>query len=659
MPGTTNSAQDAAELSERRAQPRTAINPPIYADIENVNGGLVYNMTEGGIAMSAAMTLRGEGPLTLRIQLGDAGGWVETVGEIAWKSASAKTAGLKFIRLPAETRQIIRDWLALERSKAEPQPEGQLLSGPRQPSAGDARASGPVLSLPSPIPVSLDEWIPQSRENAADGSTSTPLCERRLHARHQIAPWSHIEVGPNNGGMLLNISESGLALIVAMRLAKNDFPTIRIQFADATDPIEVCGQIVWLSESKREAGVRFVSLAEESRKKIVLRISRDELPGKPQEKIHKIPEARVIPSEMPKLPEPAIAAGLPAKFARKTKSKSQLLPAFNSSRSSETARKRPGLPALLTLAAVIVLGIAGVATLPTVRTEMGGFIARSTANPDKPSEKKQSMPASEATEIRPPQPENNNSGAQSSMQVFPDGHAHGPETRIAPALPVERNRERLVGRPAITKSVHQPQSPLPANPTAIRPESIASMQKKQSVENAVTQVVANPPERPQNESAPVTATNPPTNVSAGPAVAAVKQIDSPPNPSVQPVAPATPKWSVAVSTDPYPSIRVSGNASSQNASLGKNLRVGHAISRVEPVYPEEAKSQGMEGAVKLHVIVSREGEVKKVELASGPALLAKAATHAIREWRYSLTLVGGQPVETEQDVVVTFRLVSR
>jgi hypothetical protein len=32
---------------------------------------------------------------------------------------------------------------------------------------------------------------------------------------------------------------------------------------------------------------------------------------------------------------------------------------------------------------------------------------------------------------------------------------------------------------------------------------------------------------------------------------------------------------------------------------------------------------------------------------------------AIREWRYSLTLVGGQSVETEQDVVVTFRLVSR
>jgi protein TonB len=659
MPGTTNSAQNAGGLSERRAQPRTAVNPPIYVDIENVNGGLVYNMTEDGIAMSAAKALRGDGPLSLRIQLGGAGGWIETIGEIIWKSGSAKTAGLKFIGLPAEARQLIQDWLALERSKAESQPEGQLLSGSGQPAAGDARARSPVLSLPSPVPPSLDEWIPQGRDNAADGNASNPIYERRVHARHQIAPWSHVEVGPNNGGMLLNISESGLALIVAMRLAKNDFPTIRIQFADAIDPIEVCGQIVWLSESKREAGVRFVSLTEESRKNIALRISRAVSSGKAQEKIYEIPETRVTPPEMPELPEPAIAMGLPAKFTRKTEFKSQLLPAISPAGSSATAIKHSGLPAVLTLAAVIVLGIAGMATLPTVRTEMGGYIARSTANPDKPNEKKHPLSTGEAPEIRPPQAENSNSRAQESVRVLMDGHARGAETRVTAALPMERSRERFAGRPAITKIVHQPQSPLPANPTATRPESIATTQTKPSVQSSASQVVANPPERPPNEAAPSTAPNSPTNVSSGTAVAAMKQIESPPNPSAPPVAPATPTWSVAVSTDPYPSIRASGNTSSQNASLGKNLRVGHAISRVEPVYPEDAKRQGMEGAVKLHVIVSREGEVKKVELASGPALLAKAATRAIREWRYSLTLVGGQPVETEQDVVVTFRLVSR
>jgi TonB family protein len=290
---------------------------------------------------------------------------------------------------------------------------------------------------------------------------------------------------------------------------------------------------------------------------------------------------------------------------------------------------------------------------------MGGYIAWSRGNPDKPKEKKDPLFTSEAPEIRPPQPENSNSHTQESVPVLTDGRARGAETRVTPALPVGRSKERFAGRPAITKAVHEPKGPLPPNPTASLAENMASKQTKQSVEYSTNQVAATIPERPSNESAPSIAPNSPSNISSGTAGATMKQIESPPSPSVQPVAPATPTWSVAVSTDPYPSIRVSGNTSSQNASLGKNLRVGHAISRVEPAYPEDAKRQGVEGAVKLHVTVSREGEVKKVELASGPALLAKAATRAIREWRYSLTLVGGQPVETEQDVVVTFRLVSR
>jgi len=37
-------------------------------------------------------------------------------------------------------------------------------------------------------------------------------------------------------------------------------------------------------------------------------------------------------------------------------------------------------------------------------------------------------------------------------------------------------------------------------------------------------------------------------------------------------------------------------------------------------------------------------------------LLAKAASSAIREWRYAKTLLGGQPVETEQDVIIKFRM---
>jgi len=93
----------------------------------------------------------------------------------------------------------------------------------------------------------------------------------------------------------------------------------------------------------------------------------------------------------------------------------------------------------------------------------------------------------------------------------------------------------------------------------------------------------------------------------------------------------TPTWSVAVSTDPYPSLRIPPDVSSQKAMRGSSLQIGRATTRVEPVYPEEAMRQGVEGTVKLHVVVGRDRAVQSAEPISGPTLLA------------------GQPVETEQD----------
>jgi protein TonB len=143
-----------------------------------------------------------------------------------------------------------------------------------------------------------------------------------------------------------------------------------------------------------------------------------------------------------------------------------------------------------------------------------------------------------------------------------------------------------------------------------------------------------------------------------PASTVIKEKESSPSPVKLPEVPVSVTWSVAVSGDPYPSIRIPPDISSQKASRGRSLQIGRATSHAEPVYPEEAKRQGVEGTVKLHVVVGRDGAVQSVEPMSGPALLAKAATSAVREWRYSQTLLGGQPVETEQDIVVKFRLES-
>jgi Gram-negative bacterial TonB protein C-terminal len=45
-----------------------------------------------------------------------------------------------------------------------------------------------------------------------------------------------------------------------------------------------------------------------------------------------------------------------------------------------------------------------------------------------------------------------------------------------------------------------------------------------------------------------------------------------------------------------------------------------------------------------------------LESIDGPPILVAAAKNAVRQWRYSETLLAGQSVETEEDIAVTFRL---
>jgi protein TonB len=83
---------------------------------------------------------------------------------------------------------------------------------------------------------------------------------------------------------------------------------------------------------------------------------------------------------------------------------------------------------------------------------------------------------------------------------------------------------------------------------------------------------------------------------------------------------------------------------------------GNLIHRVEPQYPVIARQLHLQGAVVLKAIISREGIIAKVEVASGPALLARAAKDAVQQWRYRPYLLNGDPVEVETQITVNFVL---
>jgi TonB family protein len=59
------------------------------------------------------------------------------------------------------------------------------------------------------------------------------------------------------------------------------------------------------------------------------------------------------------------------------------------------------------------------------------------------------------------------------------------------------------------------------------------------------------------------------------------------------------------------------------------------IHKVDPVYPEEAEREGVEGKVVLDVTVEQNGEVSMAKVLSGHKLLQQAAVDAVKQWRFA------------------------
>ncbi len=118
--------------------------------------------------------------------------------------------------------------------------------------------------------------VPAKAEAAAPGAERQvsveaihPTRDRRLQTRSTPASRAYIELGDTNSGMVLNISETGMAVAAAGPLVVGDYlPRIRFQLPSSRQSIEISAQIVWLAESKKDAGIRFVDLTADARNQI-------------------------------------------------------------------------------------------------------------------------------------------------------------------------------------------------------------------------------------------------------------------------------------------------------------------------------------------------------------------------------------------------------
>jgi hypothetical protein len=92
--------------------------------------------------------------------------------------------------------------------------------------------------------------------------------ERRAKPRHAPKTLAYVNVGDANGGVIVDISETGMSIASAEPLEPNAAPRLRFQLPHIDRTFEVSAETVWTSDSKTKAGVRFVSMPIDERVQI-------------------------------------------------------------------------------------------------------------------------------------------------------------------------------------------------------------------------------------------------------------------------------------------------------------------------------------------------------------------------------------------------------
>lgn len=62
--------------------------------------------------------------------------------------------------------------------------------------------------------------------------------------------------------------------------------------------------------------------------------------------------------------------------------------------------------------------------------------------------------------------------------------------------------------------------------------------------------------------------------------------------------------------------------------IAYNVSAGRILHRVSPKYPKKARKERVQGVVRLHAIIGKDGTLHELSVISGPPLLTDAASRS-------------------------------
>ena len=517
--------------------------------------------------------------------------------------------------------------------------------------------------------------------------------ERRRFVRQRVRSLAYLDVVPNNGGIVLNLSENGLAL-----QAVNPFDetrvSLRIQPPKSRRRIEASAEITWLSESKTQAGLQFLELSEEARLEIADWVADEsglaeqrplsDLPAVPTQQI---PSNRATP-ESPRMREKWSA--MLADSAPQQTLEDQQPPEYpvSSEVQRDDVRLQPDVPQAENLPTRPTnIPASNVSVIhPTTTNEnvkpvnalapsasVSRVLEFPTPGPQAPAvndllrELSSPVPAavtSNAIEVHSAvAPAVNAESLKLLAHRFRKPLAIGALSACAAAiflvvgLAIIRQRPlagyaklaaheaaRVVpGSSSLAAAFKSPTSRFDTKRRKTGGE-IASSPHREGSKTRYGRSAHSPYRVESSNSAFEKLSSPieppsgrPTNRSPDATIASAPVLSIKPD-STADLVPGSPE------TNPPPPANVQRRSDC------------YLLYRVEPLYPREAKAHHIEGTVTIHLQIGTDGRVQNLRELSGPSLLVPAALDAAREWRFIPALVDGQAVEAEKDVSIIFQL---
>ena len=572
--------------------------------------------------------------------------------------------------------------------------------------------------VPADIPAAVQPIaeisVPRTERNLWV-ETIQPLHDRRLQVRATLASSAYTALDDVNGGVVLNISETGMAVAAGDPFAVADYlPHVRFRLPNVEQKIKVSAQVVWTAESKKKVGIRFVDLSSEVRNQIAKWIA-SEKPSTELEGITPAPAQSLFSARLESAPEGPkwIAVSeqdqhfAPELIARAPSRPSELVtpeihdasppvfiedlsiegdhhafaPGFgpevradraecSSNRTEDSplrsfVRELSGLQiaALVFLLAFITLAVG----LTAGRSALGLLhrdTEKSSTITDHTSQALLNRLRERASQSSTPPPPDASvtSALNPPASATAESHSEGlaAQSRNAPPEDSTPNMAPVGPSPATT-------TPSFADSDNSEISSERDRSTELSARNAPPPANSEPAPRfravvpksaaPPSNPAPRTmmpAARPAPRLSPPSTILFTARSDgSKPFRVILPERPIAASSSFAITSQL--SVLVAPDRVRAPAQEPARLQAGELVSFVWPRYPTRGDRHGSSETVKVRTTIGEFGQVLDVKRVSGSFSLLPAAISAIRLWRYKPTLLNNRPVQAQQDVTIEFR----